>query len=1653
VTREDGRAVLRPLTLPAGGHLRLRYQLVVGPNVRPREVYRNRAHLVDSEGRPLTEPATAEVVIVSDPDLDQSVLIGKVFCDDDADGLQGTGEAGLPGAMVFADSGDFAVTDSAGKFHFQALEAGTHAFKLDTDSLLPGASLTTDETRITYLTRGLPAKIAFGTRCPADLADQPALELAPEGLEAALGLLTRRAVVITGNVRTQRVRIDGSEHRGGAPRVVLIADGLAADARDLHPGAEGTSARLEFDVTVPDGAPAQSWSLWVGPLGGVETAVVRGDGPVPDRIPWDQRSYDGRPFLEKGTVYAYRLEVSDQRGRTWGSPAGVFGVGAHFEALPPLVAAIRGDLFGTDDAPRPLLEWEFRKLTHRLRKLDGTLRLEVHGDDALPVPEMQALTERRAASGARLLQTLLGKDGPAVVAAGVGSARPLAPNLSERQRGRNRRVEIRHVPGVEAAPPGGPPDVRRTVDLRANYLPVARVGQDEVVADENGEFALTARVPEDGVVEIALRDVDGRRSTLPVRLHAGAPAELGRPFVVALAGRVPDGLTLGGAPLLLPPGGLALAGAHRFEALAGAPQGVAPVTLAVAPGGGADPEMWHFVVHDASGEEVARLEGPGAPPGDLVVAPSRPVAAGTAIARLTVRRRDGVVEQSPPHRFSFGSATAPPAAPGRWSVFLDGRPVATAADGSLFAETPARQGGSVLLEVEGPDGGRRAFFVRPPSRPGESAVMVPRTPTVDPQAATAGSDGPKPVTVVAGDGRPTSTVVEPLPASPPAPGTYDRMPPSAPAASSAGTAAAGEPAYQRLEVAPTSTDGEYRRVDEVDGPPGPAGRYRRVDELAMQTPPAGGEPGPVDGLGLHPYRPEPPAGGTPPIARSPISPAARAELAAFGRAELLRALAPLAAESGATLDVPARRLTVWIPREGAVLSGRTVPVRGTTDPSNRVFVNGVEFPVGAEGQFGGAAPFPPGRTSLEIVAVDSAGNRGVHRRTVAPADAQWFLLALADGAVGQAGNPLDGVTSATRVDVADAAYLHGRGVAWLRGQVQGKEILDGAFGQYEVEAHVDTARRRTFEPAFRELIDPERFYPTYGDSSTVTNPIHTRGPVYVLIRADENRLTVGDFASDVRGLELFRYDRTLYGAKLRLDDTTGGRDQWRHEATAFVADLDAPERHAYVELRGTGGSLYYLPFEELIEGSERVYLVERDRETGIERERRLLVRDADYTIRYREGRILMKSPVPRVTRSRRSARGRRRSRGAAPRCRAGIRCTWPSRWTIATRARPVNSRSARMCGRRSMAGSCSAVATSRKASPAIPRRSTASGARRPGRTTDAGRASKPRCVESRNALGTSLYSSDGGLTYRPFHGRTGDGATGMGLLVRGGLELDDLVGAQDRDRWYTEGYWQSLAPGFYSGGTVQSQGLEKYGALTRFTLDEHHTLRLQHDGVVADDPTTQGDMVFHGYRRQTTQVGHTYTEARLTLDSAFVHTFDDEGDETPFVTDVVHVGAEYGPDAPLDADRRAGGRRSRRCAPARRHDRPARDDRRRPLPAGRRRRHRGDGNGAVVGRQCDADRPSDGGRRPSHALCRRTVSSGRTARWGRPASSAVRNVGATTRADAATANISSRPANSARAIGGPRCRQAHAPDAGTHGGRRLRAQPGARRPGERRDEQ
>ena len=83
----------------------------------------------------------------------------------------------------------------------------------------------------------------------------------------------------------------------------------------------------------------------------------------------------------------------------------------------------------------------------------------------------------------------------------------------------------------------------------------------------------------------------------------------------------------------------------------------------------------------------------------------------------------------------------------------------------------------------------------------------------------------------------------------------------------------------------------------------------------------------------------------------------------------------------------------------------------------------------------------------------------------------------------------------------------------------------------------------------------------------------------------------------------------------------------RHEVTVFGTDEETERQHGYVEFRGTGGSLYYLPHREVVEGSERVFLVEKDRLSGMERRRLALVRDQDYRIRYMDGRVMFTRPV------------------------------------------------------------------------------------------------------------------------------------------------------------------------------------------------------------------------------------------------------------------------------------------------------------------------------------------------------------------------------------------------------------------------------------------
>ena len=82
-----------------------------------------------------------------------------------------------------------------------------------------------------------------------------------------------------------------------------------------------------------------------------------------------------------------------------------------------------------------------------LLKVDGGLRLEVsgHTDNTGEKGHNLKLSEERAHAVVQALTTSYGIDGKRLVAKGYGDSKPVAPNTSDDNKARNRRVELRKI--------------------------------------------------------------------------------------------------------------------------------------------------------------------------------------------------------------------------------------------------------------------------------------------------------------------------------------------------------------------------------------------------------------------------------------------------------------------------------------------------------------------------------------------------------------------------------------------------------------------------------------------------------------------------------------------------------------------------------------------------------------------------------------------------------------------------------------------------------------------------------------------------------------------------------------------------------------------------------------------------------------------------------------------------------------------------------------------------------------------------------------------------------------------------------------------------------------------------------------------------------
>jgi hypothetical protein len=116
----------------------------------------------------ISNMATATVRVVGDPTFDCPDLVGKVFDDANANGVDDPGEHGIAGVRLVTAQGLLVTTDAQGRYHIacpvlpDAASGSNFIVKVDERTLPSGYRLTTDNPETVRLTAGKASKLNFG---------------------------------------------------------------------------------------------------------------------------------------------------------------------------------------------------------------------------------------------------------------------------------------------------------------------------------------------------------------------------------------------------------------------------------------------------------------------------------------------------------------------------------------------------------------------------------------------------------------------------------------------------------------------------------------------------------------------------------------------------------------------------------------------------------------------------------------------------------------------------------------------------------------------------------------------------------------------------------------------------------------------------------------------------------------------------------------------------------------------------------------------------------------------------------------------------------------------------------------------------------------------------------------------------------------------------------------------------------------------------------------------------------------------------------------------------------------------------------------------------------------------------------------------------
>lgn len=305
--------------------------------------------------------------------------------------------------------------------------------------------------------------------------------------------------------------------------------------------------------------------------------------------------------------------------------------------------------------------------------------------------------------------------------------------------------------------------------------------------------------------------------------------------------------------------------------------------------------------------------------------------------------------------------------------------------------------------------------------------------------------------------------------------------------------------------------------------------------------------------------------------------------------------------------------------------GGSVTVYGRNVPEGyTVKVLGEEIKTDSQNSFVMQKILPPGDHDVDV-AIYGVKDEGLSfSRQINIPDNDWFYVGLADFTVGR---KFSGLIENATTGEFNRTYTKGRLAFYLKGKIKGRYLLTAAAdtGENDIK-YLFTGWDQKDPRHLLKVLDPDDYYPVYGDDSSLVEDAPTKGKFYVRLERGASHVMWGNFKTKITGTKFAAAERALYGAGAHYQSET---------VTSFgdaktLVDLYAaqpgtvPQRDNF---RGTGGSAYFLKRQQITSGSEQVSVEVRDRLTGRVLATRTLKAGEDYEIDYVQGVIILKSPL------------------------------------------------------------------------------------------------------------------------------------------------------------------------------------------------------------------------------------------------------------------------------------------------------------------------------------------------------------------------------------------------------------------------------------------